>query len=92
MTPNQSKFNWAAILVSNLLSQEDLPKKNTNKLNPRLDLTFTAYAAVLTTADPTQAAGLFEYTCLIVQAQQEYRGNALQKHNIAFSTALMRPS
>ena len=47
-------------------------------------LAFSAYATVLTTADPSRAADLFEYTRLIVQAQQEYRGDAWQKYDIAF--------
>ena len=47
-------------------------------------LAFSAYAAVLTTAHPSRAADLFEYTRLIVQAHQEYRGHAWLRYDTAF--------
>lgn len=66
-----------------VLSRRPTQKKQINSIQDWI-LAFTAYAAVLTTADPTRAADLFEYTRLIVQAQQEYRGDAWQRYDIAF--------
>ena len=46
---------------------------------------FASYAAVLTTADPTRGADLFEYMRTIVQAASEFSGDAWQKYDTAFT-------
>ena len=66
-----------------VLSRRPTQKKQINSIQDWVSA-FTAYAAVLTTANPTRAADLFEYTRLIVQAQQQYRGDAWQMYDIAF--------
>lgn len=66
-----------------VLSRRPTQKKQINSIQDWV-LAFTAYAAVLTTANSTRAADLFEYTRLIVQAQQPYRGDAWQMYDIAF--------
>ena len=49
---------------------------------------FALYAAVLTTADPTRGANLFEcMRTIIVQAASEFSGDAWQKYDTAFSSA-----
>lgn len=45
---------------------------------------FSAYAAVLTTADPSRGADLFEYARIIALAEQEHSGNAWQRYDVAF--------
>ena len=47
-------------------------------------IAFSAYAAVLTTADQSRGPDLFEYMRIIALAQQEHSGNAWQRYDIAF--------
>jgi hypothetical protein len=47
-------------------------------------IAFSAYASVLTTADPPRGPDLFEYMRIIALAEQEHSGNAWQRYDVAF--------
>ena len=68
-----------------LLSRRPSSKKTISSIHEWVT-TFSTYAAVLTTSDPTRGADLFEYTRLIVQAEREYKGDAWLRYDIAFRT------
>ena len=68
-----------------LLSRRPSSKKTISSIHDWVT-TFSTYAAVITTADPTRGPDLFEYTRLVVQAEREYKGEAWLQYDIAFRT------
>ena len=68
-----------------LLSRRPSSKKTISSILEWVT-TFTIYAAVLTTADPSRGPDLFEYTRTIVEAEREYKGEAWLRYDIAFRT------
>ena len=68
-----------------LLSHRPTTKKSITSIHDWV-LAFSAYAAVIATADPSRGPDLFEYTRLIVQAEREYKGDDWLRYDTAFQS------
>ena len=71
-----------------LLSRRPTTKKCISSIHDWV-LAFSAYAAVIITADPARGPDLFEYTRIIVQAEREYKGDAWLCYDTAFAHGLL---
>ena len=60
--------------------------KNTIATIDDCAIVFSMYVTVLTTANPARGPYLFEYMCLILQAEREYKGDAWLCYDTAFRT------
>ena len=68
-----------------VLSRRPIAKKTITTIQDWA-IVFSMYASVITTADASRGPDLFEYMRLILQAENEYKGDAWSRYDIAFRT------